>query len=462
MLETETKNRRWIKRGGCRVKRTLEWVFPLRTPSASVQERTTATRSHHSRGLGRLKRPQPGESRSITTQRTPEMTNAVSNPSVLRRLGANLMLATAACATGSAALLGATASAAEPAVVASPRGAVTDPYACLETASDVVRVAGRHENKYVTVSAKGRAFDARSAVFLIGKERHGMITSHGGASDTGMCWAGGYFHSEKPWNASWDDHKDLDGPTRNSSIINNESQAMTVTGLHFFNVHDGPRSTNSLDWRVEHVWGEYVRDDCIENDHFSTGEVRDSLFDGCYTGISTRPSSAASGEDQVVTLDKVLLRLHPMPYPYKWRTKGESIDERGDPYSGNGIPYGHGKFFKYEERSPELNNHFVIKDSVFAAGFANIDGRKLNLPNPGLIDRCEGVVIAWLGDGRFPGDASVAAVGRKFPKCVTVLEGQAARDFWREKVSDWHRRHPDVGRDRKPADPGAVVFPLKF
>lgn len=391
-----------------------------------------------------------------------EMLNVTRFQLELQQLGAKLIRVMVAGAMSSAALPAATASAAEPAAQASRRGAVVNAYECLEKASDVVRVSGPHESKYVTSNAKGRAFDARSATFLIGNERHGMITSHGGADETGMCWAGGFMHSDKPWNTSWDDHKDLQGATRNSSIINNASHGMTVTGLHFFNVHDGPRSTNGVDWKVEHVWGEYVRDDCIENDHFSTGEVRDSLFDGCFTGISTRPSSRASGEGQVVTLDKVLLRLQPMPYPYKWRTKGESIDANGRPYDGEGMPFGHGKFFKYEERSPDLNNHFILKDSVFAAEFAPGDGRKLNLPHPDLIDHCEGVVMAWLGDGRFPGEASVAAVRRKFPDCVTVLEGQVARVFWREKVADWHRRHPDVGRDRKPANPGTVEFPLKF
>ena len=67
---------------------------------------------------------------------------------------------------------------------------------------------------------------------------------------------------------------------------------MTVTGMHFFNVHDGPRSSAN-DWTVQHVWGAYVRDDCIENDLLLTGRVYDSLFDGCFTGISTRPSSDA-------------------------------------------------------------------------------------------------------------------------------------------------------------------------
>lgn len=339
-------------------------------------------------------------------------------------------------------------------------------FVCLNSASDVVNLAGFHDSKYTTLNAKNRAFDARSATFLIEKESHGMIASRGGASQTGMCWAGGYSYSSKPWDASWDDHKDLGGTTRNSSVINNASYGMTVTGMHFFNVHDGPRSNNGVNWTVQHVWGEYVRDDCIENDHFLSGRVYDSLFDGCYSGISTRSprssTSSSNGQGHVVTLEKVLLRLHPMPYPYKWQSKSGNIDENGNSYNGIGIPYRHGKFFKYEERNLKRNNHFVLKDSIFAAGFKHIGVNKFNLPHPDLIDQCQGITFAWLGDSRFPGGHSIAAVRRKFPSCITILEGQEARDFWRQKVIDWHQRHPDVGRHRKPANTGEVVFPLRF
>jgi hypothetical protein len=338
----------------------------------------------------------------------------------------------------------------------------TNAFACLGSASDVVLVTGFHDTKYITSNAKNRAFDARSATFLIEKERHGVITSHGDPSQADMCWAGGYVYSRKPWDASWDHHKDLDGPTRNSSVINNESYAMTVTGMHFFNVHDGPRSSNGVNWTVQHVWGEYVRDDCIENDHFLSGKVYDSLFDGCYTGISTRPSKSSNGQGHVLTLERVLLRLHPMPYPYKWQSKGGGIDENGNPYSGSGIPYGHGKLFKFEERNLEINNHFVLKDSVFAAGFEHIGRRSLNVPHPNLIDQCQGVVFAWLPDSRFPGEDSITAVQRKFPNCVTILEGKEARDYWQRRVIEWHQRHPDVGKHRKPTKPGEVIFPLKF
>jgi hypothetical protein len=99
---------------------------------------------------------------------------------------------------------------------------------------------------------------------------------------------------------------------------------------------------------------------------------------------------------------------------------------------------------------------------VFAAGFEHIGRRSLNVPHPNLIDQCQGVVFAWLPDSRFPGEDSITAVQRKFPNCVTILEGKEARDYWQRRVIEWHQRHPDVGKHRKPTKPGEVIFPLKF
>jgi hypothetical protein len=239
-------------------------------------------------------------------------------------------------------------------------------------------------------------------------------------------------------------------------VINNDAVSATVTGMHFSNVHDGPRISNAPDWTVQHVWGESIRDDCIENDHLHSGQVLDSLFDGCYTGISTRPSrsnTSADGRGEVVTLDGVLLRLEASPYPYEYKTKPGIIDKNGNPWDGTGIPYGHGHLFKYDENDVDRNVHFVIKNSVFLLPHDHVATDKLSLPPEELIDELSNVTVIWLGSGSFPGDLPTD----KFPNGVTVLTGQTGLDFWKEKVTDWHRRHPDVDPARKPADPGTVA-----
>ncbi len=331
---------------------------------------------------------------------------------------------------------------------------------CLKTASKVQQVTGHHEEKFDPEVAQGKAFDARTADFLNYQVQWGMINVEADSKETGMCWAGGYVYTDKPWDASWEDHKDRDGPTRNSAAISNHAYEMTVTGLHYFNVHDGDRTSSAYSWLIQHNWGEYVRDNCLENDHLHSVRIYDTLFDGCYSGISTRPSSSDSssdGDGELVELDRVLLRMQPMPYTYKWDEKPGVIGADGEPYDGNGIPYGHGHLFKLETDDIDRNPHFSIRNSVFL--FTHLTyAEKVNFPPEQLIDACENNTIIWLGKGAYPG----MLPDSRFPDCFTHLTGEEGRKYWKEKVTDWHIRHPDVGSHRKPSDPGNLEFPKIF
>ena len=326
---------------------------------------------------------------------------------------------------------------------------------------DVVVVTGTAiTEKYEVDPAKDRAWDARGAEFLVESVTHGMISLEGDETETGMLWAGGYVESNKPWDATWLDHKDGNPGelTRNSTAIDMKGFDLTVSGLHFFNVHDGVRTNNAFDWQIQHVWGEYVRDDCVESDGWNSGQIVDSLFDGCYTGISTRPSSSHpeyDGTGEVLLIDRVLLRMEAMPYPYRWQTKSGNIDENGDPWDENSgdIPYRHGNLFKMEEEDPR-NIHFIIRDSVFLMDHENLNSDDFDFPPEEFIDEMTNVTVIWLGEGEFPGYLP--------PGDITVVTGQAGLDLWTEKVTDWHDRHPDVGPTRKPSEPGTFVFPRMF
>ena len=338
-------------------------------------------------------------------------------------------------------------------------GSLVEPAVFFCGTSDVEVVSGRYEEEFEPDTAPNKTFDAWQAEFINRNVKWGMITITGGSSDDGICWEGGYVYTDKSWDASWDDHKDLDGDTRNSVAIDMSVGDMAVKGLHFFNVHDGARASDDAEnWLVEDLWAEYVRDDCIENDYLHSGRVQDVLFDGCYVGISTRPSDSDDGLDgsrEVVTMDSVLLRLQSTPYPYKWDEKDDAIDAAGNPYDGIGVPYGHGNLFKMHDA--DKNPHYEITNSVFLMMHDNKD-YKFDFPPSELIDVCENNTIVWLGPGDYPGELP----NDKFPGCVTILTGDEGCDFWEAKVLDWHTRHPQVGADRKPAHPGSLEFPLMF
>ena len=338
-----------------------------------------------------------------------------------------------------------------------------DTFGCLDTATDVVTVDGSYTDKYTADGSRGRAWDARGFDTVTDNIRHGAVVMRKGSGAPGACWAGGHVRSTRALNASWIEHKateDPADPSRNTAAISNASVSGTVTGLHAVNVGDAFRNYETQDWLVQHSWAEYVRDDGIENDDLRRGRVHDVLLDGVYSGFSARPSRAddeAAADGNVVTLDRVLLRMEAQPYPYKWKKKGGNINARGEPWRpGDGIPYGHGNIFKIEHDDvPGRNVRWALRDVTIMATHRAGDPRKLNFPPEELIEECSGVSVIWTGGGDYPGTLP----DEKFPDCVSVVTGEEGHALWAERVADWHARHPEVGASRKPEVPGRIEWP---
>lgn len=301
-------------------------------------------------------------------------------------------------------------------------------------------------------------------------------------SSTNLCVAGGEVTSPNAYNITWAENYDTEGigrgyrlgTTRNHVAVDlGGAMRPTVTGLYFFNLHDGVRFNSADDWRFEHSWGEYTRDDCIENDEMASGTIYDVLLDGCYAGYSNRATSLTdddgqpiTGMDKTVTFEKVLLRMEMMPGPYDacGRSHWYFNSER-EPYSSSSCVerdvYGSGHLFKLYDQGDEtggINPTFNFIDSFFVVEQVR-DSRsedRADFPPAEKIGLCKNVTIVYLGEGPYP--------GRLPPEgCYTLYDEddrQAGLSLWRQKVADWHARHPKVARDRKvPALYGDVTFP---
>ena len=193
---------------------------------------------------------------------------------------------------------------------------------CSDGSGPLEVVTGSHKaGKFEPDTAPYKIFDARTASFEIAADiSHSKIVLRGSNNDHEMCWSGGYVTASLKWHdldISWDQSKngiDGSGTYRNTAAAQSFHDRMIWTGMHIFNVHDGIRVNNSLDnWKIQHSWLEYIRDDCIENDHIYSGEVHDVLFDGCYSGISVRPSlkEENSGVNKLLTGMTVIRRWVP-------------------------------------------------------------------------------------------------------------------------------------------------------
>ncbi|HKA02687.1 MAG TPA: hypothetical protein VKD67_00110, partial [Acidimicrobiales bacterium] len=259
-------------------------------------------------------------------------------------------------------------------------------------------------------------FDATTATFYAGPSNLYPVDVEGGA---GVVFHGGNVVGQYDRTWTWDQMHTL-----NNAAIAFDNNDFTVDGLRADNVEDGLRPRKGDRFTIRNVHLSYVRDDCVENDHVQEGLVDDSLFDGCYSAFSARPSAAiiASGFDgsgKVWTIQNSLIRLQPMPGP---RT----------PTADN---LGNNSFFKWHLwNTPDqsLSPKLALHDNIFMAervGEAGAD--RMGIP-PGKLDSCSNNIMVWLGPGDFP---------TTLPACFTVTTD---RTVWDNAVADWLARHPNV------------------
>jgi hypothetical protein len=260
--------------------------------------------------------------------------------------------------------------------------------------------------------------DAFGGVFLAGPSNKYPISLSGG---DGVIVSGGSVLGQYDRALTWDDMHNL-----NNAGVAFSNANLTIDGVHIDNVTDAIRPQSGGTFTVRNVWGSYIRDDCIENDHLQDGLVEDTLFDGCYEGFSARPSQAIidsgyDGRGKVWTIRNTLVRLQPTP----------------DPAQGTADGLGTNTFFKWHNWNNPANSlspKLALHNNVFMAERVGLaGGTRMGIP-PGQIESCSNNVIVWLGPGSFPGVLP--------PGCFTVTTNRAV---WDAAVADWHARHPTVG-----------------
>ena len=279
-------------------------------------------------------------------------------------------------------------------------------------------LSGAYDRQYlVNFPAPDETFDARRTTstafpfatlypFSFGKSRPARH----------LCLLGGLVEGQQDRGLTWAQVKaQYDG----AAVRIAADDWYVVDGLRAENVEDGidPRGREGVypkggdGFVLRDLYFQYIRDDCVENDDIAGGVIADSLFDGCNTGISERPTKGnpqlrhPAPASETLTLSHVLLRLQPMPGP-----RGHTA-----------ATLGHGELFKWSS----VGNRLVLRDSIFLVE---------KKPNGGRSDfpkgtRATNVTVVWLGTGPFPGTV---------PPGVTVTSD---RSVWDCARADWLRRH---------------------
>jgi hypothetical protein len=284
----------------------------------------------------------------------------------------------------------------------------------------VVTLAGTYlqQVKYAS-PLPGTIWDARNASFnsypfttlypfTVGSE----------TAPTGLCVVGGIVTGQQSRTLTWDEMKNsYDG----DGLRVAGNAPYVVNGLRVDNVEDGVAPRDAKDrfpklgdgFTLKNLYMKYIRDDCVENDDIAGGLITDSLFDGCNTGVSERPSSgnaqwnypAPAGE--TLTLDGVLLRLQALPGP------------RG---SNDPNLLGHGQLFKWSS----VANSLVVRNSVFYVETTPNSDSYFPFPAG---TKTENVTIVWGGSGSFKWSV---------PAGTTVTTD---RSVWDTARAGWLARH---------------------
>ena len=131
-----------------------------------------------------------------------------------------------------------------------------------------------------------------------------------GGVPTGLCIVGGKTVGQQSENLTWNQMHDV----YHGGGLRTYTSDTVVNGWRIRNTADGFQPRDGENWTLVNNYYEYIRDDCVENDDRLGGAIYDSLFDGCYTGLSEQDAGSTAGETLI--LDGVLMRLQPMPGPY--------------------------------------------------------------------------------------------------------------------------------------------------
>lgn len=225
--------------------------------------------------------------------------------------------------------------------------------------------------------------------------------------------SGGLFRGQVPLLSDWR------ATYCNSAAVRFEdSPNATITGMRVRKSWDAVRfSGKSAGFLLAESWISATRDDCVENDYLLAGAIRDTLFDGCFSGISIQDPDGERRpkKGKVLKLRDVLLRMQSMPY------KGEI--RHALPIKTNGV-------------GPKID----VKNSVFAIESLPMIGDHHMKAMWRLIGDCKNNKLLVLGSRIKRSEL------RGLPDCFKLIQGSAAREEWQQVRQNWIDCHADIER----------------
>lgn len=247
----------------------------------------------------------------------------------------------------------------------------------------------------------------------------------------GLLIKGGDIWGQVPQYSDW-----LYTYNNSAGLRIENAPSVTIDDWRIDGVWDGIRiATGTTNFLIDDAYLSNVRDDAVENDYVLSGTIRDSLFDGVFSGISLGSGSPVDGSSNTITIESTFIRNKSYLY------KGEMT---------------HVSPFKANTSAPETTPDIRIINSVFAIEDPNHESQsRLDLAWDNVVES-RGNVFLNLSDTPLPSDYPLPPTG------FTILQGQQARDYWAACVAAWQANHDGVGDSALtalPPLPGAAPAP---
>lgn len=288
----------------------------------------------------------------------------------------------------------------------------------------VTVLSGTFTTAYRGAPPSGGTVDARGATFM---PRDGWVVVPGAAR--GVCWVGGAYRLTVDDTVSTSSY--TASPTNAWSTIWHHNGGVTtkygqsgwiwdgVSVSHVgdaFNISDG-----SSDFEIRGSHLSDIRDDCVQNDKYLAGTVRDSFLDGCYVAFSARASGTVpDGGANTWTVRNNLVWVKPMWSVYK----GDSP--------------GNGEIFKWDKANLTKTPKLVFRDNIVRVGRTpfQVGTKQQKFYVPPGTDFANNVLV-WDGPGAPPPSLTAWFDAAHGSRVGTMADWDAA-------VAAWRAAHPDV------------------
>jgi hypothetical protein len=221
------------------------------------------------------------------------------------------------------------------------------------------------------------------------------------------------------WYNGLDGGRELHGEVYRQSMTDTADNTLLIQDGYAEDFEDAydpnaVRSDSTTD--LEHVRATYIRDDCIENEDVPHNLIlRNSLFDGCFTGFAERPGGLSGAQNgtgpQSFTVEDSLVYIQPQPLGPLYCNSTKVTSGRCKATSDPQVWLGAQGIWKWSQAAA---SKVTVRNTIFRLDMASYSSC---LPQQWPAGTYENVTLVWAGSGPY---ATAGGCNNVLPSGVTL------------------------------------------